>query len=85
MAYKRLPAFDGERLRRKRWNSGLRMKDLEERTAELGDRIRASLICRYENGEFGPNAPRAKVLADALNCTIDDLLTPPSEAVKECA
>ncbi|MEU8199552.1 helix-turn-helix transcriptional regulator [Microbispora amethystogenes] len=77
--------FDGAKVRTLRERQGLTLRDLEQRTEQAGDRIHFSILCHYESGRRGPNAPRLKVLADALDCTIDDLLTPPSEAVKECA
>lgn len=77
--------FDGEKARTARERQGLRLRDLSDRTEKAGDRIAVSLLCRYENGEYRPNARRLLILANALNCTIDDLLTPASENVRECA
>lgn len=34
----------------------------------------AVTISRYENGKREPSLSRAKELADALNCTVDELL-----------
>lgn len=83
MAYKRLALpFDGRRARELRERQGLTLKDLESRTEQAGDRISHTLLCRYEKGVYGPNARRLKVIATALNATIDDLLTPSSEVRK---
>ncbi|MBO4275091.1 helix-turn-helix domain-containing protein [Microbispora triticiradicis] len=79
------PRFDGRRLRDLREDQLLSLRDLEKRTAEAGERIHFSILCHYEARRRKPNDLRAKVLAEVLNCNIDDLLTPPSEAVKECA
>ena len=68
-----------------RERQGLTLKDLAARTETAGDRIDVSALCRYENGCIMPTAPRLRTLASALDCTIDDLLTPTSEDVAKCA
>jgi transcriptional regulator with XRE-family HTH domain len=86
MALRRLSLpFDGQRARTVREREGLTLDDLAQRTEDLGDRIHKSLLCRYENGEFGPNARRLKLIVTALNCTVDDLLTPTEEVRRESA
>ncbi len=77
--------FDGAKVRALRERQGLTLRDLEQRTERAGDRIHFSILCHYEAGRRGPNPPRLKVLANALNCTIDDLLTPAGEVTRECA
>lgn len=87
MAYKRLTLpFDGRKARTVRERRGLNLRDVVARTREAGTPIGLATLSRWENGIDTPNgARRLQVLAAALNCNIDDLLTPPSEAVKECA
>lgn len=77
--------FNGAKARELRERQGLTLRDLEQRTEQAGDRIHFTIICHYEAGRRGPNPPRLKVLANALNCTIDDLLTTDGEVTRECA
>lgn len=85
MATRRLSLpFDGARARRERERQGLTLADLTERCARVGMRINRSTLHRWETGEFGPTAPRLKVLARALDIEITELLTPIDEIKAEC-
>ena len=55
-------------LKKRRLAAGLSQKDLAER---LG--IVQSAISAWESGEKMPRASQLPALAEALNCTIDDL------------
>lgn len=77
--------FDPVRVRAVREGQELTLKDVSERCAKAGDRIHISILSRYESGAYGPTWSRMKVLARALNCRIDDLLTPTDEVRRESA
>ena len=49
----------------------------EELAKKLG--INQNNISRYENSERTPNLYLAKEIADALDCTVDELLADPVE------
>lgn len=65
--------FDGQILRARREESGLTLKQLSDRTDALGSKVSTTSLCRWENGEFVPSAPRLAVVAKALGITPRDL------------
>ena len=61
------------------------MAALAEKCEAAGQRIAITTLHRWETGAFVPKAPRLKTLANALNISVDDLLTPEHEITRESA
>lgn len=80
-----VPLFDGERARETRNKQGISLRDLEDRTSKLGERIPFTILCRYEKGEYGPSEQRLRILAAALNTTPNNLLMTDDENRQESA
>lgn len=56
-------------LRRTRMEKGMTMAQLAEKAG-----VAASGVCRWETGKWSPTLHSALCLAEALGCTIDDLV-----------
>lgn len=55
-------------IRKFREAAGLTMRELAGRVG-----VSVATVSRWESGEDSPSAPRLPLLADSLNCSIDEL------------
>jgi transcriptional regulator with XRE-family HTH domain len=64
----------GARLKQKRLEAGLRLKDVSSLTG-----IHISSVSRFEHGIYQATVPQLEVLATAVGCSATDLLTAGTE------
>ena len=58
-----------------RLRKGWTQRQVSERCKELGREVNNSNLSKYERGEYAPSPPFLAVLAQALDLTVDDLIT----------
>lgn len=59
----------GENIRWRREAKGMTQQELANRCG-----VTDAMVCYYERGQRMPSLPTAAALADALGCTVDELL-----------
>lgn len=69
-------AIDRQRMRDERLRRGWSLRQLSDRTAELGKRVDHGNYARYENGEKRPEPQNLLFIARALELDVTDLALP---------
>jgi transcriptional regulator with XRE-family HTH domain len=74
--------FSGKRLRRIRVNARLTQEELAQLCTSKGTPVSRFQIARAESDKYKPSPDTLDALTTALDCSVDDLLTP-GEGVRQ--
>lgn len=69
-------AINRQRLQTERLRKGWTLRQLSDRTEELGKRVDFGNLSKYERGLITPAAPALLVIARALDLDVTDLALP---------
>ena len=67
-------AVNTQLLRLARLRKGWSLRDVADRTEQLGKRVDHGNIARYEHGQIRPNPRALALVAEALDLTVDELI-----------
>jgi transcriptional regulator with XRE-family HTH domain len=77
--------FDGGRLRTVRRHARLTQEELAQKCSKLGTPVSRFQVVRAESGKYMPHPDVLDAFVEALNITVDDLLTREEEIRRESA
>lgn len=67
--------FNGTVALQARLRKGWTQRQVQARTKELGREVNESNLSKYERGVFCPRPPFLAAIAEALDLTVDELIT----------